>query len=523
MGALVELLTPDASVIARAFTDEQGKYQLRSVLPGKYELRASAAFLIPVVRKNFSLSAGAHAAANLTMTAVFEAGMWLPTQRRSSADPADDWKWSLRSTANRPLLRLADEATLDPTSSSTSSERSRQSVTEAQVAVMSGDGAFANGGTHQLLVLRHRSGANEFSTIRAVIGTPGNTDVGPATSVTGLFERKNFVGGGTRLLVDFAQHPELTTGSGSGLQLARFGSEERIVLGDAVMIDAGTLVTAERLLHTTMRASPYLSVQVAPTDTVNIAYRMATERGVQEGEDLDRLERVDTLSNGEGHPIRPRGFHQEIAVTRTAGADSVRLEIYRDSIATDTLRGGGRLRPDELEGLPVLADLATGTFQCAVPGLTARGVSVGWHHDLSSNVEASVTGALGTTLVRSTQGGSLADLPNQLRTVVKPRVRTALDARNDRLGANLRISYSWQAERAVTPVDEYQGSANEAYLSFRFRQKLWTGRRLHGVQAVMEATNLLAQGYQPLLGPDGQTLFLAQMPRALQGGLLFSF
>ena len=31
------------------------------------------------------------------------------------------------------------------------------------------------------------------------------------------------------------------------------------------------------------------------------------------------------------------------------------------------------------------------------------------------------------------------------------------------------------------------------------------------------------QGYQPVLAPDGQTLILAQVPRAIQGGLSFNF
>jgi hypothetical protein len=41
--------------------------------------------------------------------------------------------------------------------------------------------------------------------------------------------------------------------------------------------------------------------------------------------------------------------------------------------------------------------------------------------------------------------------------------------------------------------------------------------------AVVEATNLLEQGYQPVLAPDGHTLFLAQVPRAIQCGLAFNF
>ena len=70
----------------------------------------------------------------------------------------------------------------------------------------------------------------------------------------------------------------------------------------------------------------------------------------------------------------------------------------------------------------------------------------------------------------------------------------------------------------------YNASPEEAYLSFYLRQRLWCGRLLpQGLDAVVEATNLLEQGYQPVLAPDGHTLFLAQVPQAIQGGLAFNF
>ena len=59
MGALVELLGPNASIVARAFTDDHGRYLLHAVLPGDYQLRASAAFLLPARRGNLRLRLGA--------------------------------------------------------------------------------------------------------------------------------------------------------------------------------------------------------------------------------------------------------------------------------------------------------------------------------------------------------------------------------------------------------------------------------------------------------------------------------
>jgi hypothetical protein len=56
------------------------------------------------------------------------------------------------------------------------------------------------------------------------------------------------------------------------------------------------------------------------------------------------------------------------------------------------------------------------------------------------------------------------------------------------------------------------------------RQSLRLGNLLPpGLDATIDVTNLLAQGYRPFLSDDGQMLFLAQAPRTIQAGLAFTF
>jgi hypothetical protein len=43
------------------------------------------------------------------------------------------------------------------------------------------------------------------------------------------------------------------------------------------------------------------------------------------------------------------------------------------------------------------------------------------------------------------------------------------------------------------------------------------------MDAVVDLRNLLAQGYVPVLGQDGQTVYLVQSARAIRGGLAFTF
>jgi hypothetical protein len=43
------------------------------------------------------------------------------------------------------------------------------------------------------------------------------------------------------------------------------------------------------------------------------------------------------------------------------------------------------------------------------------------------------------------------------------------------------------------------------------------------MDALLDLRNLLAQGYLPVMGPDGRFVYLAQSPRSLRGGVAFTF
>jgi hypothetical protein len=91
-------------------------------------------------------------------------------------------------------------------------------------------------------------------------------------------------------------------------------------------------------------------------------------------------------------------------------------------------------------------------------------------------------------------------------------------------GTSVRASYRWQPAHLVTAVAPYEAAGDPGYLSFYVRQALRWGDRLPaGLEATVDVTNLLAEGYQPFLSADGRTLFLAQSARTVQGGLSFTF
>ena len=525
MGALVELLRANASVVTTTVTDNHGRYILPSVLPGRYELRATAAFFMPTRRPDLRLHAGTQAVVNLTMNTLFEAENWLPAQRRRSDEPADDWKWTLRSTANRPLLRLVDPQ--DGFEVSSSAERTPAASTQGQVALINGDGAFGDGGMHQVLVFNRTVEGGDGMVLRADVGEPQSGLVGPSVEVTTGFERRSAMGGATRLVTSYQSHPELTDGFNPGMQVIQVASTEQLTLGDAVLIDVGALLEAEQLQATRLASEPYLRVSLKPGSDVVVEYRMATGRELQSSSDLDRLKmQMTAMSDANGRPLLNTGRHQEISVSRKLNKTVVSMVVFSDRFNVGALAGSGLLSRAELQGSSMLEDPTTGTFHLATAGYSGRGLSGSVMQPLTPSLSLWGEYDLGTALSINSAAGAptLAELQSNLQARTTQAASVAIRGKILRSGTAMKAGYRWQPARSLTQVNAYNTTDEEAYLSFYLRQRLHCGKLLpQGLDAVVEATNLLEQGYQPVLAPDGHTLFLAQVPRAVQGGLAFNF
>src|SRR5664279_6165112 len=107
MGAAVEILGSAAQAL-KVFTDDHGFYSVASLLPGTYSVKVSAPAFLPTLREKIGVRAGAKLMVNVTLTTLFEAIQLVPL--RGPVDD-DDWKWTLRSVANRPILRVLEDGT----------------------------------------------------------------------------------------------------------------------------------------------------------------------------------------------------------------------------------------------------------------------------------------------------------------------------------------------------------------------------------------------------------------------------
>jgi len=97
MGAVVQILgSADRSLTV--FTDAAGFYTATGLLPGLYSLQVTAPSFLPALREKVGLRPGARLKVNVTLSTLL--GVMQLGPARPLADE-DDWKWTLRSVANR--------------------------------------------------------------------------------------------------------------------------------------------------------------------------------------------------------------------------------------------------------------------------------------------------------------------------------------------------------------------------------------------------------------------------------------
>src|SRR5437660_5684763 len=77
-------------------------------LPIFYFVKATATSFLPSLRENVALRSGTDVMVNLTLSTLVEAFTLLPA-RRTTDKKDDDWGWTLRSAANRPILRAMEK------------------------------------------------------------------------------------------------------------------------------------------------------------------------------------------------------------------------------------------------------------------------------------------------------------------------------------------------------------------------------------------------------------------------------
>ncbi|MCL2660530.1 MAG: carboxypeptidase-like regulatory domain-containing protein [Acidobacteriaceae bacterium] len=536
MGALVEVLTNGSVIVGTAFTDLHGRYLISNLIPGKYEIRASAALFATALRPNLQLRSGARVTVNITLNALFDPVAWLPAERRKADESPDDWTWTLRSAVNRPVLRMVGDDGQSMVFASSSAAENKTPVEHARAEVVSSDGGFGTGGIHNVFHLDRRLTDGTDAILRVSVGAAtGPLTRVPSTEMQAGYQRQTgIMGTADRLVVSYQSHPELMSSAISSEGTATYdvmqlASAHKAQFGDMVEFEAGGDVYFVRSAGSALASRPFLKITAHPTATWSADYRMATSRDLQSFAGLDSVElELPVGVVTQGRMQLENGLHQQWGIEKKTGRGVVQVAYYRDHMNHTALAGIGHLSGGDLAAMStapsgVLADTATNTFRLMGSNVRSQGVNLLVTEPITSGLWLAFEYSTGNALTVDTDT-ALPTLTGNLKLQSAQSAAVAIRGRVVHTGTKVRASYRWQPEGTVTAVNSYGAFSDQAYLSFVVRQPIRCGNLLPaGLEATVDVSNLLAEGYRPILSSDGKTLYLAQMPRAIQAGLAFNF
>jgi len=524
MGATVELVG-SAGQHQVAFTDAHGFFRVSGLLAGSYNLRVSAPSFLPALREDVALAAGASKVLNITLNTLFEAVRMLPELKRST-DEDDSWKWTLRSTANRPILRF--EAGAPVVVESAQQDRS----TKGTLAFMAGGSSEGYGSAADL--------GTAFNVEQSIFHTgtlafTGNLGYGTGTPdglVRASYVRRNDDGWtpAIALTVRRFSTPDAVPHRGA-LQALALSYADGFSIGELLDFQFGGEAQAIEFLGREANAfRPAGTADLHLTSNLILEYRYTTEEPntrASKGFDsapADLSESGPRMTMVDGMRQLENAHHHEISLSQRVGNNKVQVAYFNDRIKDPALLGVGNI---ETQPGDILPDVYSGTFSFNGGLLEAQGVRLVLQRRFANGITATADYAYGGVLDLEQPNVDWNMVRGSLQHGWRHSAALKLNGGIPHCKTRWIASYRWTSgDNTLTQVDAFNASAGQAdpFFNLFVRQPL---PHMHGMPPNMEALidlrNLLAQGYVPVIGPDGKTVYLMQSARSIRGGLAFTF
>ena len=522
MGASVDLLGSALEGL-RVFTDDKGFFSIRGLAPGTYAVKVSAPAFLPTLRERIAAKAGANVLLNLTLSTLFDAVQFAP--RRGAADDGD-WDWVLRSTANRPVLRILSDG------SPAMVARVNESGSDLKGTLSFLAGSSSQGfGSLSDMNTAFMVEKSFFSSDTLKFG--GN--VGYGAGVPNAVVRtayKHRMANGSSPEISFTMRrlsmPDLGLRD-ANLQALAMAMSDDVVLGDVLELKFGSELQSIQFMGKVTAMRPYGSVVAHLSPDTVVQYNYSTSRPDHRGEKgfesapADLSESDPRMSISDFSPAIEKAHHQEISVSHREGPTSMQVAMYNDRVVNPALTGVGEFSSPDGEVLP---DVYSGTFTYQGRNLETRGMRLVLERKLTSDVTATVNYSFGGVLDLNSDEPLLRNAREDSTVRYRHLVAGKLSGRAPCTKTHWIASYGWTSGRALTPVDMFNASAGQTdpFLNLFFRQPIpGTGALPGHIDVLVEIRNLLAQGYVPVFGQDGRTVYLVQSARAVRGGVAFSF
>ena len=536
MGAVVEVFVSAARMGTTVFTDSRGYYVANNLPAGNYYVKVTAASFLPSLRENIFLHSGAHVIINLTVNTLEDALKLMPT-RRSDAEDAVDWHWTLRSAANRPILRVlekdkdsTDTGSLVVVSHNKSERGGSDDALKASVAFIAGAEAGGFGGAGDVTTAfaleksLFSSGTLSFNgNIAATSGDPTGVlrasyahDIGDFSRPTFTVTYRHFAAPGAAV-------------QNSPYAAVTMSSSDSTTIGGFIDLNYGADLQSTEFANRVIALRPHGSVDVHLSPNMLVEYRYATaepDTRAAKGFDsapADLSESGPRMALLNGEPEVEKAAHHELSISRRMGDTSIQVAAFFDHVQNAILTGAGD--PSSYSD-DVLPDVYSGTFSYGYsPGVSSTGARVVVQRKISDDLTATVDYSTGQAIV-SDSASDWQTLAQALSTRRQHSVGTKLYGHIPSTGTRWIASYKWTSGNTLSAVDAFNASPGQTdpYLSVFIRQPI-PGTSFIPVKmdALLDLRNLLAQGYVPVMGQDGRTVYMVQSARSLRGGLAFTF
>ena len=523
IGAVVQLLRPDLGVLAIVYTNDKGQFSIPSIVPGRYALKAMGTSFLPSLRENVRVRR--ETVVNLTLNTLYEVMQWLPAQPRAANAPKDDWEWTLRSAANRPLLRWLEDGPLLVVSDGSGT----QPRLKARLMATGNQGTFGESGERLTASIENTPSDSRELLARVDFAPDSN---GGMESMLGFRQDLGFAGS-VQSLAAIAIHPEVDSQDAEGVDEVAMLSSENLNLGPDIEGQVGSEQVIARFgqnsPNTVVAALPFATIGWRDGNSV-IRYRMATSVPSQHfaggSEPNDYLPR---LAMRNGALALERGLHQEIGWERQTDASEMALMVFADSLRSPVMEAATRMVSGGAvpAAKSILYDRGSGLLQTAGPDFATTGMMATIERRLPGGNRVRLSYANEDALAMPVAAHPLP-LAQVLGGMAHPRrVQTyalSLSGTLEGTGTRWRASYRWQPEDTVTQVAPFAVNAVEPYLNLQLRQPICMRREgTSGIEALLDVRNMLAEGYRPYMLSDGSVLIFAQDQRGIRAGLAFTF
>jgi hypothetical protein len=519
MGAMVEILGSAARDL-KVFTDERGFYSIPDLIPGTYSIKVTAPSFLPALRERIGLRAGSTMLVNVTLSTLFEAMQLGPL--RGPADD-DDWKWTLRSMANRPILRVLEDGSSVTASNAENGDRDLR----ASLSFLAGSPSEGYGGVSDMSTgfsLEHPVFSGDTLSLAGNVGY--GQGAGAAILRTSYTHKAaNGSEPTVALTVRRLGAPEVNFHT-QGLQSIALTTTDNLTIGNVLELKFGSELQTVQFMGRFTSIQPFGTADLHLSPNTVLEYRYASSRPSEayDGENVGLVEAGPRVSIASFSPALERAHHQEVSLSRRMGKTRVQAAFYSDHVSNTVLTGVGM--DGAADNGELLPDVDSGTFSYQGRDLDTNGMRLVLQRKLAADLTATLDYGFGGVLELTRPDVELREARQSLSTVRRHAVSGKLSGRVPGCKTLWTTSYGWVSGQALTPVDMFNVSPGQSdpYLNVFVKQPL-PGLAFLPVhmEAMLDLRNLMAQGYVPVRGQDGRTVYLVQPARSVRGGVAFTF